>query len=141
MKMAGAALFLSAGLMISGAALAADARYSMTQTDAGFLRLDTQTGQVSHCREKAGGFTCDLAADERTAYESEIASLTKRLERLEARTPAERAGVPTEEELDEAFGFFESMAKRFARAARVFGGEMQKMDEELNAYPDSDEGT
>ena len=141
MKMTGAALFLSAGLMVSGAAVAAEARYSMTETDDGFLRLDTATGEVSHCREKAGGFTCDLAADERAAYENEIAALSSRLERLEGRTPAERAGVPTEEELDEAFGFFESMAKRFARAARIFGGEMQKMDEELSDYPKDDKGT
>jgi len=141
MKMAGAALFLSAGLMASGAAVAAEARYSMTETEEGFLRLDTATGEVSHCHEKAGGFTCDLAADERAAYENEIAALSSRLERLEARTPAERAGVPTEEELDEAFGFFEKMAKRFARAARIFGSEMQKMDEELSDYPSSDKGT
>lgn len=135
MKLTWAALALSTGLMASSAALAEGARYTMTETDDGFLRLNTETGEVSHCREKAGGFTCDLAADERAAYENQIAALTERLERLEAKTPAERAGVPTDEELDEAFGFFESMTKRLARAARIFGEEMQKMDDELQENP------
>ena len=135
MSRTGLAVALSMCLLVSGTALAADARYSMTETADGFLRLDTQSGEVSHCREKAGGFSCELAADERAAYEAEIAGLADRLERLEAKTPAERAGVPTDEELDQAFGFFENMTKRFARAARVFGDEMQKMDEELQQNP------
>ncbi len=133
------ALALSTCLFVSGTAFANEARYSMTETGDGFLRLDTQTGEVSHCHEKAGGFSCELAADERAAYEAEIATLTDRLERLEGKTPAERAGVPTEEELDEAFGFFEKMTKRFARAARIFGEEMQNMDEELKQNPLADE--
>jgi len=135
MNRTGLALALSTCLFVSGTALAEDARYSMTETADGFLRLDTQSGEVSHCREKAGGFSCELAADERAAYEAEIAGLSERLERLEAKTPAERAGVPTDEELDQAFGFFETMTKRFARAARLFGDEMQKMDEELQQNP------
>lgn len=135
MKLTWAALALSTALMASSGVLAEDARYTMTETDDGFLRLNTETGEVSHCREKAGGFTCDLAADERAAYENQIAALTERLERLEAKTPAERAGVPTDEELDEAFGFFEAMTKRLARAARIFGEEMQKMDDELQENP------
>lgn len=135
MNQTGLALALSTCLFVSGTAIANEARYSMTETDDGFLRLDTQTGEVSHCREKAGGFSCELAADDRVAYDAEIAALTERLEQLEAKTPAERAGVPTEEELDEAFGFFEGMVKRFGRAARLFGDEMQKMDEELQQNP------
>ena len=123
----------------------ADNRFTMTETADGFIRLDNETGKVSHCREKAGGFACELAADERAAYEAEIAALTERLEKLEAKSPAERAGVPTEEELDEAFGFFEGMAKRFARAARIFGQEMRQMNEELSSDPfgdkDRDSGT
>ena len=129
MKLTWAALALSTGMLASSAALADDARYTMTETDDGFLRLNTETGEVSHCREKAGGF------DERAAYENQIAALTERLERLEAKTPAERAGVPTDEELDEAFGFFEAMTKRLARAARIFGEEMQQMDDELQQNP------
>jgi hypothetical protein len=139
MSRTGLALALSTCLFVSGPAFAEDARYSMTETADGFLRLDTQTGEVSHCREKAGGFSCELAADERAAYEAEIAGLSERLERLEAKTPAERAGVPTDEELDQAFSFFETITKRFARAARVFGDEMQKMDEELQQNPLRDE--
>jgi hypothetical protein len=141
MKFTWAALALSAGLIVSGAAFAEEPRYSMTQTDGGFLRLNNETGEVSHCQERAGGFTCELAADERTAYENQIAALTERLERLEAKTPAERAGIPTDAELDEAFGFFEAMSKRLARAARIFGDEMQKMDEELQQNPFSSDDT
>ena len=131
MNRTGLALALSICLFTGGTALANEARYSMTETGEGFLRLDTQTGEVSHCR----GFSCELAADERAAYDAEIAALSERLEKLEAKSPAERAGVPTEEELDEAFGFFEKMTKRFARAARIFGEEMQSMDEELQQNP------
>jgi len=140
MKLTWTALVLSGGLIASSAAWAEGPRYSMSETEDGFLRLNTETGEVSHCREKSGGFTCDLAADERAAYETQIAELTERLERLEAKTPAERAGVPTDEELDEAFSFFESMSKRLARAARIFGDEMQQMDEELQQNPFSNNG-
>jgi hypothetical protein len=60
-------------------------RYSMQQTPDGFLRLDTRTGKVSLCTVREGSARCALAADERDAYEREIA-------RLKAERDAAKAG-------------------------------------------------
>jgi hypothetical protein len=60
-------------------------RYAMQQTPEGFLRLDTRTGKVSLCTVKEGAARCALAADERDAYDREIAT-------LKAERDAARAG-------------------------------------------------
>lgn len=60
-------------------------RYAMQQTPEGFLRLDTRTGKVSLCTVKDAAARCALAADERDAYDREIAT-------LKAERDAARAG-------------------------------------------------
>lgn len=71
-------------------------RYSMQQTPDGFLRLDTRTGKVSYCVVKDGAARCTLAADEREAYEREIAALKS------SGKPATSSGprLPTDDEID-----------------------------------------
>jgi hypothetical protein len=39
------------------------------------LRLDTRSGQVSHCSRSDGGWVCKVVPDERSALETEIARL------------------------------------------------------------------
>ena len=70
-------------------------RYSLQEVRAGYLRLDRGSGEVSLCRERDRGWTCDLIADDRTAYSDEIvrlerdnATLAKRVAALEARLDA-----------------------------------------------------
>jgi hypothetical protein len=50
-------------------------RYSFSKVAEGVLRLDTQTGQVSLCSQRAVGWACQAAPDDRTVLESEIARL------------------------------------------------------------------
>jgi hypothetical protein len=52
-----------------------DARYSFSRVDEGYLRLDGRTGQVSLCTRRPAGWACQAVADDRTAFEAEIARL------------------------------------------------------------------
>jgi len=49
-------------------------RFSLAPVPEGFLRMDGRTGAVSLCTS-AGGWTCRLVPDERTALDSEIGRL------------------------------------------------------------------
>ena len=53
----------------------AGGRYVFSKQDEGFVRLDTQTGEVSLCRQKSVGWACQAAPDDRTVLENEIARL------------------------------------------------------------------
>lgn len=90
-------------------------RYKMQKVDGGFLRLDAQTGQVSFCRERAGDWTCETAADDRAALEAEIKRLSDRVAVLERQTndPVDRFRTPNDQEIEQVMGFFEKMMKRF----------------------------
>ena len=55
----------------------ADKRFTYHQIDDGYLRLDLRTGEVATCRQSETGWTCMLAAEERTALETEIARLQR----------------------------------------------------------------
>ena len=50
-------------------------RYRFSKATDGFVRLDTQTGEVALCSARSVGWACQVAAEDRTAYESEIARL------------------------------------------------------------------
>ncbi len=50
-------------------------RFSYHRHEDGFVRLDLRTGQVSHCAKRASGWACVGTADDRTAFEAEIARL------------------------------------------------------------------
>ena len=87
-------------------------RFTMTPVAGGALRLDTRTGRISHCTNDAGGWTCTSVADERAAYEEEIARLQARV------ADAERGGrsaftPPSDADLDRAVGFMERFFRRF----------------------------
>jgi hypothetical protein len=50
-------------------------RYSFSKVADGVLRLDMQTGEVSICSQRAVGWACQAAPDDRTVLENEIARL------------------------------------------------------------------
>jgi hypothetical protein len=52
-------------------------RFAYHKIDDGYLRLDLRSGEVATCRPNASGWTCTLAAEERTALENEIARLQR----------------------------------------------------------------
>jgi hypothetical protein len=59
------------------AASAEAGRYSFYRRGEDFIRLDSQTGQLSRCGWSATGWSCATAPDERGALESEIGRLQR----------------------------------------------------------------
>jgi hypothetical protein len=53
----------------------AGGRYVFSKQADGFVRLDTQTGEVAICAPKTVGWACQAAPDDRTVLEDEIARL------------------------------------------------------------------
>jgi hypothetical protein len=50
-------------------------RYTFNKIADGFLRLDTQTGEVSVCTQRAVGWACLAAPEDRAVLEAQIARL------------------------------------------------------------------
>jgi hypothetical protein len=50
-------------------------RYTLNKVTDGFVRLDTQTGEVALCSQRTVGWACLVAPEDRAAFESEIARL------------------------------------------------------------------
>ncbi len=111
-------------------------RFTMHPADGGVLRLDTQTGVISMCRQAAGSWSCAMMPDDRTAVTDEMERLKaengelrgaiKRLEEMAGvpNAPGDRSGdsttkrqsgvqLPTEEELDKAMSYVQRMLKKF----------------------------
>jgi|SRR5690606_36681560 len=115
-------------------------RYFVTPTDKGVLRVDRQTGRVSLCADRDDTATCSLVADDREAYEAEIARLQAEVDRLRARVAELEGGavtgdvetfgdLPSREEVDKALDLTEHVFRRFFDMARRLEREQQ---EELN---------
>ena len=71
-----------AGFCLMAPAFADDAmpendggRYTFSKVADGFLRLDTQTGEVSICSQRTVGWACQAVPEDRAVLESEIARL------------------------------------------------------------------
>jgi hypothetical protein len=92
-------------------------RYSMSPVADGVLRLDTRTGQVSLCRQKSDSWTCEATADDRAAYEKEIARLQAKVAGLEAALGQRPGGsdlkLPSDADVDRVMKFFETVFRRF----------------------------
>jgi hypothetical protein len=112
------AVLLALGLAAPAFAQAAPegepGRFTMTPVEGGALRLDTRTGRVHHCKNDAAGWTCTSVADERAAYEEEIARLQARLAKVETELAARSVLTPpSDADLDRAVGFMEKFFRRF----------------------------
>jgi hypothetical protein len=115
-------------------ALAEDSvRYSLEKTADGYVRMDKQSGQMSVCKEADGQLVCRLAADERDAYESAMASLDKRLGSLERKVAALEGGspkslnaLPSEEEFDKTLSMMERFMRRFMGVVKELEGDEAK---------------
>jgi hypothetical protein len=53
----------------------AGGRYTFNKVADGFLRLDTKTGDVTLCGERAVGWACQMVPEDRAVLENEIARL------------------------------------------------------------------
>ena len=106
---------------------ARDGRYVMTSAGEGFVRLDTRTGALSHCRLVEAALQCRAGADERAALQAEIDRLAGEnadlRAKLAAASPASpgarlREALPSQEEMDRAMGWMESFMRRMMRLMR-----------------------
>src|ERR1700719_3831784 len=92
-------------------------RYSMSPVADGVLRLDTRTGQGSPCRQKSDSWICGAPADDRAAYDKEIARLQAKVASLEAELKRQPGGgelkLPSDAEVDRVMKFFETVFRRF----------------------------
>ncbi|MCR9137795.1 MAG: hypothetical protein NXI27_17485 [Alphaproteobacteria bacterium] len=122
------AMIASSTLLVSlsgPASLAQEGRYVMQRADDGFVRLDTQTGEMSLCRKQDEQFVCRMSADDRRALEAEIGLLEERIARLEAEGSDRRDGLTTEDEIDRTMGIMENMMRRFMGVIEEFESELR----------------
>jgi BMFP domain-containing protein YqiC len=132
MLLSRSARLLVALALSAGAALAADegGRYTMTPTDDGVVRLDTRSGAMALCRRTGDQWACEDMDDSQRRLLSEIEKLRSendilkaQVEHLEAtlglgegQENAPQAGaplkLPTEEEVDKAFDYLETMLRK-----------------------------
>ncbi|CAN7698811.1 hypothetical protein [Aminobacter sp. LjRoot7] len=125
---------LIAGLSAVPALAAETQRYQMEKTDKGYVRMDTQTGEMSICEERDSQLVCKLAADERSALQDELGrvqtelkALDERLVKLESSLTAQlESKLPTEEEFQKSMGYME-------RFFRSFMGIVKDMEKEEQA--------
>ncbi|MCO6048346.1 hypothetical protein NGM99_00895 [Mesorhizobium sp. RP14(2022)] len=97
-------------------------RFQLQRTDDGYVRLDTETGAMSICREDGTQLVCRQAADEREAMTSETERLQSRVDALEDRIAALEKKptqvLPTEEEVDRTLGIMQRFFREFRDWAR-----------------------
>jgi hypothetical protein len=121
-----------AGIAAFGIAAAQErtvSRYAVEPSADGFVRLDTETGAVSHCTRREGVWYCDTVVEDRGALErridaltAKVDALTKRVEALAAAREGEKPGAPhatvkpapPEDDLD----FAETLMRRFFEMVR-----------------------
>jgi len=126
-----AALFISLLVLMAVRADADDppqpsasGRYTLHQVDGGYLRLDTANGRVSFCHRKQDNWVCELLAEDRLAFEKEIAGLAAENRALREENAAlkqsaedgEETGtieLPNRRDVDRFMAFFDQMIRRF----------------------------
>ena len=134
-------------LAVSGTVFAAEGRsgrYTMAPADDGFVRLDTETGAMSLCTRKNGQWSCAAMPEsqddmrralERLEAENKVLKedLRRADEALGLGDPGKQAEgpltgprgelkLPSEQDLDKAFDYFERMIKKFRDRMQQFEG-------------------
>lgn len=113
----------------AGVAHSAEAqRYQMEKTDKGYVRMDTQTGEMSICEERSGQLVCKLAADERSALQDEIGRLQGEVKAIEDRvvklegsiSQKLESALPTDEEFEKTMGYMEQFFRSFMGVVKDF---------------------
>ncbi|SFA98459.1 hypothetical protein SAMN03159496_01341 [Rhizobium sp. NFR07] len=118
---------LAGSVVLAAGAAEAQQRFQMERSEGGIIRLDTETGAITTCRDQSGELTCRMAPDERAAYETELDLLEKRVSVLEERlsqTPPDR--LPSDAEVDRSLSIMERFMRTFMGIVREFTGEPEK---------------
>ena len=108
-------------------------RFTMTPTENGYLRMDTETGSVSVCHRKSGDWSCDNIEDDQLNLQHKLDQLTKENKRLKKELKnlermaedsemvtrkKKKLTLPTEEDVDKVMNFMERMIKRFKKMVK-----------------------
>lgn len=117
---------LLAGLTATTASAEDSGRFRLEKTADGYIRMDTQTGAMSRCREQGEQLVCRMAADERGAFQDEIDRLQTSIDTLEQRvvklenslSARLESKLPTEEEFDKTMGYMERFFRSFMGIVR-----------------------
>lgn len=102
-------------------AAAEPGRFILETTDAGYVRMDTQTGDIAFCTQDDGQIICRAAADERAAFQQQLEALETRIDALETAMgngitvlPDGNAhGLPSSEEFERGLDYMERFFDRF----------------------------
>lgn len=127
-------LFLAS--TIAGATATESERYRLERTPNGYVRMDTQSGEMSLCEESAGQLVCRKAT-EGAAVPSAVAqvedlqlqlkALEKRVSELEGSLAAKiEKSLPTEEDFNKTLGYMERFFRSFMGIVKEFEGESPK---------------
>lgn len=113
----------------------APGRYQIASTPSGVVRLDTQTGAMTLCRDEGDLLTCDGAAAVRNIKPEEVKALENRIAALEkalkdSQIP-QKSALPDQAEIDRSLSIMEQMMRRFMGLAEEFSRERPRND----AYP------
>jgi len=115
---------MTAAILSSLGVAEAQQRFQLERTEQGIVRLDTQTGAITVCKNENDELTCRLAPDERAAYDTELDHLEKRVTALEehlSQTPPGR--LPSDAEVDRSLSIMERFMRTFMGIVREFTGE------------------
>lgn len=124
-----------AALPFAASAQDAPGRYQIAPTPSGIVRLDTQTGAMTLCRDEGDLLTCDGAAAMRGVKPEEVKALENRIAALEkalkdSQIP-QKSALPDQAEIDHSLSIMEQMMRRFMGLAQEWSQEHPKND----AYP------
>jgi hypothetical protein len=130
--------------LLAGASANEPDRYRLEKSPNGYVRMDTETGQMSICEEKWGELVCRMAADERTAVQDEIERLQTEVKALNDRLAGVKAledrvaklensmtariekSLPTEEDFNRTMSYMERFFRSFMGIVRDFENENSK---------------
>jgi len=109
-----------------------DGRFTMTPTDDGFLRLDSQSGAVSLCARSSNGWSCKPVDNDHLASHDKMAALAKENDVLKREVDELRRAldsqigngarkglgpkgfkIPSDEDVDKFMTFLERLARKF----------------------------
>lgn len=130
-------LTITAGLILVSAAVGlaqdiAPGRFAIEPSVDGFIRLDTETGAVSHCYRENDVWRCDVLAQDRSALADiadEVRALNEKLDALADRVDAleadRQAAAPPEAAPAAEPGFAEELVRRLFLLVRDIKRERQ----------------
>jgi cell division protein FtsB len=124
-------------------------RYTMSPTEDGVVRLDTQTGAMALCQRKDGAWACEDMDDSQRTLMGEIdklraenKSLKDQVEHLEetlglgesptdAPAPSAKLTLPSEADVDKAFDYLERMLNKLHERMEKLEEKRRKPETEL----------